>query len=40
MRGFGLHRAWLPWVSTSHLNGIFGLEEYDIGLYKKLSATK
>jgi hypothetical protein len=40
MRGFGLHRAWLPWVSTSHLNGIFGLEEYDHVLYKKLSATK
>ncbi|MEJ7828729.1 MAG: hypothetical protein WKF91_11045 [Segetibacter sp.] len=40
MRGFGLHRAWLPWVTTSHLNGIFGLEEYDIVLYKKLSATK
>lgn len=40
MRGFGLHRAWLPWVTTSHLNGIFGLEEYDAALYKKLSATK
>ena len=37
-RGDGLHRGWLPWVSTSHLNGIFGLEEYDPALYKKLSA--
>lgn len=36
MRGFGLHRTWLPWVTTSHLNGIFGLEEYDINLFKKL----
>ena len=40
MRGFGLHRAWLPWVTTSHLNGIFGLEEYDRALYKKLITTK
>ncbi len=40
MRGFGIHRAWLPWVSTSHLNGIFGLEEYNLALYKKLSTTK
>ncbi|HXH99963.1 MAG TPA: hypothetical protein VNI52_06820 [Sphingobacteriaceae bacterium] len=40
MRGIGLHRAWLPWVSTSHLNGIFGLEEYNGDLYKKLSNEK
>ncbi len=36
-RGYGLHRGWLPWVSTSHLNGIFGLEEFDSELFKKLS---
>lgn len=36
MRGFGIHRGWLPWVSTSHLNGIFGLEELDRQLYKEL----
>lgn len=35
-RGFGLHRGWLPWVSTSHLNGIFGLEELDKTLYNQL----
>lgn len=36
-RGIGRKRAWLPWVSTSHLNGIFGLEEFDKALFKKLS---
>jgi uncharacterized protein YyaL (SSP411 family) len=40
MRGFGIHRGWLPWVSTSHLNGIFGLEEFDPALFKELSETK
>jgi hypothetical protein len=33
-RGQGLHRGWLPWVSTSHLNGIQSLEEFDTGLLK------
>jgi hypothetical protein len=33
-RGQGLHRGWLPWVSTSHLNGIQTLEEYDARLLK------
>jgi len=36
-RGFGLHRLWLPWVSTSHLNGIFGLMEFDKELFDKLA---
>lgn len=36
MRGYGLHRGWLPWVSTSHLNGIFGLEEYDPELFQAI----
>ncbi|MFZ5832168.1 MAG: glycoside hydrolase family 76 protein, partial [Planctomycetota bacterium] len=36
-RGVGLHRLWLPWVATSHLNGIFGLTEFDRSLYQKLS---
>ena len=36
-RGVGGHRFWLPWVSANHLYGIAGLEEYDPGLYKKLS---
>lgn len=40
LRGFGLHRTWLPWVTTSNLNGIFGLEEYDMELFKKLSEIR
>jgi len=36
-RGFGLHRHWLPWLATSQLNGIFGLEEFDADLYGRLS---
>lgn len=35
-RGLGRKRAWLPWVTTSHLNGIFGLEEFDPRLYQDL----
>jgi uncharacterized protein YyaL (SSP411 family) len=31
-RGNGLHRGWLPWVMTSHLNGIFGVMEEDPSL--------
>jgi hypothetical protein len=37
-RGNGSHRFWLPWVSSNHLAGITGLEEYDPALYKKLCA--
>lgn len=36
-RGFGLHRGWLPWVATSQLKGIFGLQEFDAELYRQLS---
>lgn len=28
-RGRGMNRCWFPWITTSHLNGIFGLQ--DIG---------
>ena len=35
-RGYGLHRGWLPWVATSHLNGIFGIMELDPGLKEQL----
>ncbi|MBE0653618.1 MAG: hypothetical protein IH594_07455 [Bacteroidales bacterium] len=28
-RGHGMHRRWLPWVTTSYLNGIFGLQDID-----------
>ena len=39
-RGFGLHALWLPWVATSQLNGIFGLEEFDRVLYTQLAEGK
>jgi hypothetical protein len=35
VRGFGLHRLWLPWVATSQLNGIFGLMEFDPALFRQ-----
>ena len=35
-RGYGLHRGWLPWVATSHLNGIFGVMELSHGLKEQL----
>ena len=39
-RGVGGHRFWLPWVTTNHLHGIYGLEEFDPELYKLLSKEK
>ena len=36
VRGFGIHRHWLPWVSTSLLNGIFELQDLDEDLYQKM----
>lgn len=36
-RGYGLHRGWLPWVTTSHLNGLLGLEELDKKLFEELA---
>jgi hypothetical protein len=36
-RGRGLHRGWLPWVATSQLNGVVGLEEGDPELYRELA---
>jgi hypothetical protein len=38
-RGVGGHRFWLPWISSNHLYGINGLEEYDPALFKKLSTS-
>lgn len=35
-RGQGMHRWWLPWVTTSHLNGIVGLEQFDKALFDEL----
>jgi hypothetical protein len=39
-RGQGIHRYWLPWVSCSHLEGIYGLEDFDEQLFKQLSGAK
>jgi hypothetical protein len=36
-RGVGRCYHWLPWVSTSQLNGIFGLMDFDKELYKELA---
>jgi hypothetical protein len=38
VRGFGLHRLWLPWVATSQLNGIFELMDFDLALFRKWTA--
>ncbi|MDQ2842036.1 MAG: hypothetical protein M3Y72_13540 [Acidobacteriota bacterium] len=40
VRGFGLHRLWLPWVATSQLNGIFGLMEFDPSLFQQWTAPE
>jgi hypothetical protein len=37
-RGFGGHRAWLPWVSVHHLWSIVGLERLDPRLPAQLAA--
>ncbi|HLV87819.1 MAG TPA: hypothetical protein VKV39_12620 [Candidatus Sulfotelmatobacter sp.] len=37
VRGFGLHRGWLPWVATSQLKGMIGLNEFDPALFRELS---
>ena len=36
-RGVGGHRFWLPWISANHLYGIYGMEEFDPALFKKIS---
>ena len=36
LRGHGFHRGWLPWVTTSHLNGMIELEEFDRKLFHEL----
>ena len=35
-RGHGFHRGWLPWVITSHLNGVIERKEFDKGLVETL----
>jgi len=39
-RGVGGHRFWLPWVTTNHLHGIYGLEEFSPELYQLLLKEK
>lgn len=39
-RGYGIHRNWLPWDSTSQLNGIWGLADLDPALYNELANLK
>jgi uncharacterized protein YyaL (SSP411 family) len=37
-RGYGIHRGWLPWVTTSHLAGIYDLKDFDQSLYRQLAS--
>jgi hypothetical protein len=37
-RGYGGHRMWLPWVSTSHLAGILDTEEFDPELFRRIAS--
>lgn len=39
LRGYGLHRGWLPWVTCSHLNGIYGIRDFDPQLYERIVST-
>lgn len=39
VRGFGLHRMWLPWVATSQLKGIIALREYDPAFFAVLTGN-
>jgi hypothetical protein len=38
VRGFGIHRVWLPWAPTVQLKGIIELKEFDAKLYHELSS--
>ena len=40
VRGEGLHRGWLPWVTCSHLEGLVQLEDFDPALYRELSLIR
>jgi hypothetical protein len=37
-RGYGQPEKWMPWVTTNHQYGIYGLEDFDPALYKELAA--
>jgi len=36
IRGFGLHRNWLPWIAAFHLEGIYDSESFNAELFKRL----
>ncbi|WP_268795847.1 hypothetical protein [Sphingomonas sp. Leaf231] len=38
MRGYGGHRACLPWVSVHHLWSIVGVEQLGPGVLKELES--
>lgn len=38
-RGSGVHRRWLPWVSCSHLEGIYAMEDWDPGLFAQIAGA-
>jgi hypothetical protein len=38
-RGMGsASRAWLPWATVNHLEGILALEDFDPALFRKVAA--
>src|SRR5271157_1090938 len=39
VRGFGLDRAWLPWVATSQLGGIYDSESFNRELFQRLCSV-
>jgi len=39
-RGQGIHRLWLPWISCSHLEGIYELEGWDPEFFATLAAGR
>jgi hypothetical protein len=39
-RGFGLHRGWLPWVTTSQLDGIYESERLDPAAFTRLYSAQ
>jgi hypothetical protein len=35
-RGYGQPEKWMPWVTTNHLYGIYGMEDLDPVLFREL----
>jgi hypothetical protein len=36
VRGIGVHRTWLPWISVNHLHSIMGLDRLDPTVYRQV----